>query len=104
MSLLRGQGNHNHILTILVLLLCIVSSAEAEESWVSISDVAAIRECWQSQVRKHPSSTNVEKQIRYARQIFDHPCVFEIVVKRFKQSSVLALAYIYNNKTNQMMS
>ena len=63
MSLHRDQGNHSHILTILVLLLCFLSSEEEEEeeeNWISISDVGAIRECSEPQMRKYPSSRNVE--------------------------------------------
>ena len=82
MSLHRDQGNHSHILTILVLLLCFLSSAEEEDkSCISISDAGAIRVCSVSQM-KCPSSRKVERQFRYERRISEHPCFRERVVER----------------------
>jgi hypothetical protein len=76
-SLRRGQGNHSHIPTILFLLLCFLSSAEEEhKNSISISDGGAICECLESNM-KYPSSMKVERQIRYERQISDHPCFRE---------------------------
>ena len=100
MSLLRGQGNHNHIPTILVLLRCFLSSAEEEErKGISVFDVEAIREGSKSQMMKYPSSKIVEIQNRYERQISDHPCFQE----RFARSSILRQVY-KTKETNQVMS
>lgn len=103
MSLLRGLGNHNHTLTILVLLQCFLSSAEEgeeEKKWISVFDDAAICEGSESQTRKYPLSVNVETQVRYEGRISDHPC-FRDSCKEVDTTVSSSPAYIYIYKKDK---